>query len=416
MLRILLVWTVALCQIQAQQTSFPLESVSTEGTGMSKEAVLEIAGLHIGSPVDKAAFDTASQKLGDSGLFESISYRYEPGPHRGYVLTLKLADPSPLLNATIDIAGANEDEAWRWLVSIYPVLNHKVPGSEAAQRFVGRKIEEHLGPSLEGHHIVGRLESDVMHGGKTTISFQPEPLPQIAEMHFTGQSELTAEELAGLIPKDVRDQGYTDRSLRQAVELNLRRAYEERGMYRVRFPAITAERKAGWTVSVTTSVEEVAKFTLGDVQILGDKLPVDTMLKAANFRKNEIANWTQIQNSIWEAEKPVKRMGYLNAAAIPERIFHDEQHVLDIKLSFRLGPLCRFGQLQIVGLPPNVEAEARKMWTMNSGDPFDYDYPKDFFRAFFRSVDPHQFKKYGASMNKGAGENTMDFTLAFDQR
>ncbi len=143
---------------------------------------------------------------------------------------------------------------------------------------------------------------------------------------------------------------------------------------------------------------------------------MDAMLKAAKFRKGEVANWTEIQNSIWELEKPVKRIGYLNAAASPQRILHDDTSVLDLKISVFLGPLFRFGQLQVAGLTPNLEAQARKIWTLKAGDPFDYDYPKDFFRAFFASVDSRQFNKYGLKMQKGAGENVMDFALVFEPR
>jgi outer membrane protein assembly factor BamA len=416
MLRVLLVWIVLLYRIQAQSASFPLESVSVEGTALSKDVVLELAGLHIGSPVDQAAMEGASRRLNETGMFESVSYSYEPGQKQGYALTLKVPDPSSLFNATIDIPGVNDDELWRWLASHYPSLDHKVPANEAGQQFVGRKLEEHLGAVLEGHHVVGRLETVLTPGGKSTISFQPDPLPRIVAINFTGQSELTAQELVALVPKDVREQGYTDRTFRRAVELNLRRAYEERGMYRVHFPSITAQRESGWSVSVTASVEEGAKFTLGDVQIVGDNLPVDAMLKAAKFRKGEIANWTEIQKSIWELERPVRRMGYLHAAAKPERILHDDQHVLDVKIPFNLGQFYTFGQLRITGLTPNQEAQARKTWDLTPGAVFDYDYPKDFFPAFFRSVDSRQFKKFNVTMQKGSGENVMDFVLTFEAR
>lgn len=416
MFRMVSLFMALVCSALAQNSSFPLESVAVEGTALSKKAVMEIAGLHIGSPVDKAAMEAATQKLGESGLFESVNYRYAPGPKRGYALTLQVVDPSSYLNATIDIPGVNEDEIWKWLAARYPSLDHKVPGSEAAQRFIVAKIEEHASVALAGHHITGALASDLKPGAKATVSFQPDPLPQIAKMSFTGQSELTSDELIALIPKDITEHGYTDRLFRQAVDLNLRRAYEQHGMYRVRFPAITAQINPGWSVSVLTSVEEGAKFTLGDVQILGDQLPVDAMLKAAKFRKGEVANWTELQNSIWELEKPVKRMGYLNVATRPQRILNDDKSVLDLKIAVFPGPLFRFGQLQITGLNPNLEAQARKIWTLKAGDPFDYDYPKDFFRAFFASVDSRQFNKYAVKMQKGAGENVMDFALAFEPR
>ncbi len=376
---------------------------------------MDLAGLHIGSPVDKASLETASQKLSGTGIFESVNYRYAPGPQQGYALTLQLADPKSVSNASIDIPGVNEDGVWRWLAAQYPSLNHKVPANDAGQQFVERKLEEHLGAALEGHHLAAKTEVDLTHGGKSNLSFQPDPLPRIAAMNFTGASALTPAQLADLIPKDVREQGYTDRSFHQAVELNLRRAYEERGMYRVRFPSITAQREPGWSVSVTTSVEEGPKFTLGEVQVQGDKLPLDAMLDAAKFRKGQIANWTEIQNSIWELEKPVKRLGYLNASAKPERIFHDEQHVLDVRLVVSLGPLYKFGQLRITGLPPELEAEARKVWTLNPGDPFNYEYPNDFSQVFFRTVGSNKFK-FKTKMQKGSGENVMDFALAFEPR
>jgi len=417
--RIFIIWIVVLYQIQAQSTSFPLESVSIEGTTWSKDAVLDLAGLHIGAPVDKAAIEAASQRLSDTGMFESVNYSYATGPNRGYAVTLQVTDPRLLSNASIDVAGVNEDEVWGWLAARFPTLNHKVPANGAAQNFLGRKIEEHLGAALEGHHVSAKLKADVMHGGKSNVSFQPDPLPRIAAISFTGQSELTSEQLADLIPKDMREQGYTDRSFRQAVELNLRRAYEEHGMYRVRFPGITAQREPGWTVSVTTSIEEGAKYTLGEVQVsgdnvLGDELPIDAMLKAGKFRKGELANWTQIQNSIWELEKPVKRLGYFHAAATAQRIYHDDQHILDLKISMNLGPIHKFGQLQITGLPPDLEAQARKTWNLKAGDPFDYDYPRDFLQAFFRSVDSRQFKKYSVKLQPGAGDNVMDFALIFE--
>jgi hypothetical protein len=116
MFRTLLMSIALLCRLQAQGDSFPLESVSVEGTALSKDVVLELAGLRLGAPIDQAAMQTASQKLNDSGMFESVNYSYASGAKHGYALTLKLADPHALFKATIDIPGVNEDETgngWR---------------------------------------------------------------------------------------------------------------------------------------------------------------------------------------------------------------------------------------------------------------------------------------------------------------
>jgi outer membrane protein assembly factor BamA len=416
MIRRLLCVAIFLSRMQAQDASFPLESVSLEGSAFSKELVLEIAGLRIGSPVNKAAIEAGCLKLKESGFFESINYRYAAGPKRGYVLTLTLADQGPLQDATIDIPGIDENELWQWLVSRYPAFNGKVPESGAAQQFIAGKFEDHLGPRLDGQRLVVRMETDLARGGKMTASFQPETLPRIASMSFSGQSELSAAELLGVMQKVMAGRGYTDRAFRQAVELNLRPAYEQHGMYRVRFPRITMQKASPSSVAVTTAVEEGAKFTLGDVQLVGDNLPVDAMLKAASFKKGQVANWAEIQKGIWELEKPPRRLGYFETRARPERVLHDDQRVLDVRITFYLGPLYRFGQLRITGLTPSLEAQARKVWRLQPGDPFDYAYPMDFLQAFFQSVDARQFKKADPAMHRASAGPVMDITLVFELR
>jgi len=209
------------------------------------------------------------------------------------------------------------------LISHYPPFDHKVPATDGAQAFVSKKLEIHLGDKLGGQHVVARMETDFK-SGKSILSFQPQILPRIDGMSFAGASELTPAELNDMLQKVVGDQGYLERRFREAVELNLRRAYEQRGMYRVKFSGVTIQKTSASSVSVTTTIEEGAKYTLGDVQLAGDALPAEAMFKAAKFRKGAIANWTEIQTGIWEMEKPLKRTGYFDARARPEQ---DSQRV-----------------------------------------------------------------------------------------
>jgi outer membrane protein assembly factor BamA len=415
MVRQLTCMAVLLFEIQAQNTAFPLESVSLEGTQVSKEVVMGIAGLRIGFPIDTAAIETACTKIKESGVFESVRYRYGPGPRRGYVLNLMVSDPATFLPAAIDFPGSDESELWQWLSSQFPAFNHRVPANDTAQLFLSKKLEEHVGAKLDGQHVVTRVESDLTRG-RTIVSFQPETLPRIASMNFTGQHALASEELVGLLEKIVGDEGYTDRHFRSAVEMNIRRAYEERGMYRVRFPSITTQKPSPSAVIVTTVVEEGPQYTLGGVALVGDNLPTDAMLEAAKFKTGQIAKWNEIQQAIWESEKPLKRTGYFEAASKPERVLHDDTRVLDLRVSYNLGPFYHFGQLRLMGLPSNLEAQARKIWKLQAGDPFDYDYAREFFRDFFKSVDSRQFKKVNASFQGAAGDHVMDFTLLFEPK
>jgi outer membrane protein assembly factor BamA len=393
----------------------PLESVTVAGTAIAKETVLEMGGFDPGSPVDKAAIEADCMKLEESGIFQSINYRYAPGP-RGYTLMLTLADQGELKDAAIDIPGIAEDEVWQWLAAKYPPFNHKVPGVPAAQDFLARQIDQHARGALQGQHVVARLETEIGPHPRLVISFQPETLPQVGAMNFDGQRELLASQLVSIMANVVSGDGYTDRRFRHYLELNVRPVYEERGMYRVRFVRVTAKRSSTFTVDVSTTIEEGAKFKLGEVSLIGDDLPLDAMFAAAKFKKGDVANWTEIQRGIWEMEKPVKRLGYMTASVRPERILKDDQQVLDLKLSVVKGPLYRLGRVSFSGLSPDVEMQARKVWTMQPGAAYDYTYPNDFLKALSKSVDLRSFKKFDAKTKAGSGEHMMDVTLVFEAR
>ncbi len=400
--------------VRAQDTSFPLESVSVEGTRISQATVMEIAGLRIGAPVNKGAIEKACGRLQASGIFSAIDYHYAPGPKHGYVLSLKLTDPG-LSEASIDIPGIDENEVWQWLASRYPEFNHKVPSDDAAQKFLARQMEARLGAKLEGQHSVARSEGELGPRGKMRVAFQPETLPRVASMSFTGNSEVSALELGKIMEKVAANQDYTERGFRQLVELNLRRAYEEHWMYRVRFPSITAQKTGPLLLAVTTSIQEGPQFNLGEVQLLGDGLPSAAMLAAAKFKKGSVANWTEIQKGVWELERPLKRTGYFAAVAKPERILHDDRRILDLTISFNKGPLYYFGQLHFAGLSADLENKARQTWKAKPGDPYDYEYPNDFLRAFFQTVDGRQFKKYRVDTKPAPG-NVMDITVVFEPK
>ena len=104
-----------------------------------------------------------------------------------------------------------------------------------------------------------------------------------------------------------------------------------------------------------------------------------------------------------------------NAAARPERIFHDDQLTLELRIPFNLGPLYRVGELKVIGLTPELEAKARKTWKAQPGDPYDYQYANEFLKGFVQSVTPGQFKKISSAVQKRDG-NVMDITLLFEAR
>ncbi len=145
-------------------------------------------------------------------------------------------------------------------------------------------------------------------------------------------------------------------------------------------------------------------------------LPVDAIAKEAKFKKGEIANWREIQQGIFRAEVPVKRSGYTQAQAVPERILDDANQTLVLKLGFKKGPLYHFGEVSFVGLSPDLEKKAQQVWRMKQGDPFDFLYARDFFQKFSQVADLRIFKKVEDHDRPGEGEQVTDVVVTFQSK
>jgi outer membrane protein assembly factor BamA len=394
----------------SQSAGFPLESVTAEGSAIPQSAILDITGLKIHSLIDEAGIETACKKLQESGLFASIAYRYAPGP-KGYAVTLSLGDQASLFDATIDVPGADENETWQWLTAKFHCFDHKAPQVDAAQKYLAGQIEQHLGSVMRGQHLTVRMETDLK-TNKSILSFQPETLPRVVSVAFTGNRDVTSADLAAVLNQVVNYQEYTARMFALAVELNLRPVYEQRGLYRVRFtPGGPQWTDAG--VALNVAITEGEPYQLGGVILIGEDLPGDRMLSAAKLPNGKVANWKQIQDGIWEMEKVVRRTGFFEVRAVPERNYDDAGHILNLRIRIVKGPLYHFGEVNITGLAPDLQEKARRMWQPKPGDPYDYAYPNEFLRAFSKVVDFRNFRKYEANSQKGAGDHVMDTNLVF---
>jgi len=400
--------------VTAAQTALPLESVAVEGSKIPEPVILQIAGLHLASPIDKAKVEDACKKLQDSGLFSSITYRAAAGPKHGYAVTLVLADQAPLIATVIDVPGIDEEEAWRWLAAKFGTFDHQVPQVDAGQQFLARSLEQHLAGGLHGQSLAVRLNADLA-TGHTSLSFEPSLLPRIQSVTFTGNEMVSSAELSSALSKIVAQEGYTDRRFAGFVELNLRPVYEERGLYRVQFKRGNAQRlQAG--ISVNVAIQEGAPYQLGEVQLVGDNLPVENMLAAAKLAAGKLANWKEIQKGIWEMERVVRRTGYIDTVSVPARVYDDPGHILNLRIRVIKGPLHHFGELQIMGLSPELQEKARRTWRPKPGDPYDYSYPNEFFQAFSRAVDFRGFQKYNVQTRPGAGDHVININLVFEPR
>jgi len=220
--------------------------------------------------------------------------------------------------------------------------------------------------------------------GHAAIVFRPPgPRPVIAEVHFTGNDVLPATLLINELAAVAVGAPYSETGLRQMLDGSVRTLYEARGRVAVAFPKVAVEKSAKVDgVVVTVTVDEGPSYNLGSVRIAGvSKSDADALQRTANWKTGDIANLDEVNAGVNKILRKLKNNGFLRAGSHMDRAVHDKEHTIDLVVTLEPGPQFLFGKLEIQGLDLLTEPPIRKAWAIQSGKPFNPDYPDAFLKG-----------------------------------
>jgi outer membrane protein assembly factor BamA len=370
--------------VQARR-DWPIQSLSVAGNrDFPAEKILQASGLKTGQTADKEAFEAARERLLATGFFASVGYRYEPsGDGKGYAATLEVVEVGPLYPFRIEDLPAPAAELEAVLRRADPLFGPRIPATEPVLKRYAQALESHLASAGKKEAVVGRLAADAP--DNLVVVFRPAaPPPVIAFVKFTGCAVLPAVTLQNAMAGVAVGVPYSEGRVRQLLDTAIRPLYEARGRLRVAFPKMAAAPASDVKgLIVTVSVEEGASYNLGEVRVEGAPASPESLLKAANLKADDIANFQEVEAGRQRMLKLLRRNGYMRAEARVERNVDDKRKVVDVVFHFTAGPQYVFGKLAIQGLDILSEPQVRKLWALQEGKPFDGDYP-DYFLARVR--------------------------------
>jgi len=393
----------------------PLYEIRVTGNDHLQSAdIVAASGLHAGQPATRDDFHAATQKLFDTGFFTSVNYRFAAKTENnvaGYALTLQVVEEPATSEVMLDVPGVDETRLWQDLAHTAPFARPKMPQNEHAVAYYQHAIEGWLRQNNRQDQIVAKDESDLARGTMAVV-FLPANLPKIGEVVFSGNDALSTAALQRAIAKVAPGQGYTDRSFRHILELNVRPVYEEKGRLTVSFPQIAIADPAAATSTVNVAINEGPAWILGKVELTGDGLPVNEMKTAGRFPEGKLANWKQIEESIEHMQRVLKRDGYLGVSSKPARSFREKENIVDMKIQVRKGDQFRFAGLRIQGFAPELEQKARKLWTLPEGAPLNEPYIAEYIHTMLDALRV-PVKSVSNSLNVRPGTKLVDVVLTF---
>ena len=398
-------------------SKWPVETLIVEGNrNYTSEQVLAVAGLKVGQLAGKAEFEAARDRLTATGVFETVGYKFEPGPNKeGFVASFQVTEVEPAYPMRFEELGVPDQEMESVLRAKDALYSSaKLPATKPViDRYTGW-IQEFLASKGLTEKIAAKVTQ--LAPEQFAIVFRPaRNLPAVAQVSFQGNQVLKQGVLREAIHGTAIGSPYTESGFRELLNNALRPVYEQRGRVRVSFPEVRAEPASDVEgVNVFVRVDEGQSYQLGKVAIVGPS-PVDegVLIKAGDFKTGDVANFDRVNEGLERIRKAVRRAGYLDTKVTSERVIDDAKKAVDVAVHIAAGAQYTMGKLTIVGLDLNGEAEILRIWTLKEGQTFNPEYPDHFLN---RITEEALFEGLGATkadLKVDEKKRTADVTLTF---
>jgi len=416
LLVILLLWPFpAPSQANQAPARWPIESLSVTGNSRYQaERILAAAGLTVGQVAGKEELEAARARLMDTGVFASIGYRYGPAPsNKGFRVTYEVIEAPDVYPFRFERLDASPKEMEDWLRRSEPLFSDRVPATPPVLKRYASAVEAFLASQGKKETVVGGLAPD--DAGQMVVVFSPAaPPPTVAQVVFTGNSTVTTPILQNVMAGVAVGTPYTEARFRQVLEANVRPLYDAIGRVRVAFPKVTVQpAKDVLGVAVTVEVQEGEVYSLDKVDLEGGGIPEKELLRAANFKTGDVADFKQIDAGLDRMKKRLTRDGFMHPQTRVDRTIRDAEKKVDLVVHVDPGVRYVFGKLTVEGLDLNGEAAVRKSWSMKQGAPFDGEYPDYFLGRIREDGLFDNLGKTRSAIRVDEQARTVDVTLSF---
>jgi outer membrane protein insertion porin family len=372
-------WLPTLSPALAQ--AFTFSNVEIEGNDRVDAAtVLAFAGIGRGEPVSAGQLNDASQRLTDSGLFETV----ELIP-RGSTLIIRVRE-YPTINV-INFEGNRrlDDEALAEIVRSQPRRVYSPAQAEADAAAIA-----------DAYEAAGRLAATVepriirRDGNRVDLVFEiaEGKVVEVERIAFVGNRAFSDRRLRQVL--ETKQAGFLrqligrDTFVADRIEFDkqlLRDFYLSRGYIDVQVidggGEVTRERDA---VFVTFTIQEGQQWRIGSVTTVSEIDGVD----AAEFdavvrlRSGVVYSPTIIETNIARMENLALKKG-LNFVSIVPRLTRDERgRILNVEFAITRGERIFVERIDIEGNTTTLDQVVRRQFRTVEGDPFN---PREIRRA-----------------------------------
>jgi outer membrane protein assembly factor BamA len=351
----------------------------------SNQELLAAVGYKKDTPIAYSEVKSHSQRLLDTGLFESASFIYN-GVNLVFTLVPSTAlYPVRLLNLPLT-PGKELDAA---LHDRLPLYHGKVPFDGGLTEQVRQALEEMLAAKGIKVTVAATPYTDLKLAEVTAMSFSVTAPPmRVGEIHLEGVSpDLLAK--AKLVADRTKRTDYNTENAAGNIEHAFASFFSDEGYAAVK---VHAERQGDPVVSseaieipFNVIVEEGRHYKLGSIHLpSGEPLTMAEINKTAGVVSNTVEKMSvkdgvTLRTALSFVTGQYKSKGYMDCVVTPHPQYDDANGIVNYTLEVQTGPVYTMGKLTIENGADDLRAAMLAAWKLPEGAVFNESAIQTYF-------------------------------------
>jgi outer membrane protein assembly factor BamA len=412
----------------AQMPSSARQLIAIKVTGSKRfpeAAIVAATGLQLGTVADDDDFKKAARRLGDTGVFTDIGYKFSYSS-AGTKLELQVSDAPKFVPARFeDFVWFSDDELLRRIKEHDPLFDGELP--------LSGRLADHVSDVLQAmlveRGIAGNVEAVRFGKGDGPVEAilykVSDVLIQVRNVEFAGAAPAEVPALKAAA-KRLPDNEYSRSRLEVLVQKQLLPVYYARGFLKAAFgepqPKVvkmpntaTEEGPRNQTlVDVTFNVTPGLQYKVKNLEWTGNhEFPTDTLQKMVHVQPGQPANTVRLTEDLKQVQKLYGSRGFITATIKVDAEFDDAASTAVLHLDVKEGFVYHMGELEFRGLDNSLTAKLRAAWKLRQEDVFDGNYLSEYLPMAQKLLPPNLDWDVSSHVTGNLATKTVDVDLIY---
>jgi outer membrane protein insertion porin family len=359
--------------LPAAAQKFQPKSIQFKGAPeYSDQELLAAAGLKMGTILDFAEMKEHSQKLMDTGVFETLAFKFD-GADLVYTL-VPHADFYRVRLENLPLGSGKELDAA--LHDRFPLYHGKVPAEGGLTEQVRQALEEMLTAKGIKATVAAMPYTDQKLHAITAMSYSiTTPPVRVGEIRLEGASPPLDPKAMEILTR-LAGSAYDVEGSPAQIETNLGNYYREQGYLEaaVHATALNSPVIASEAIHIPFQVSVLPgpMYKLTSIQLAPGLLVTQADFdRQAHIHPGDTADGAHVRENWHFIERQYHNKGYMKAVIHPTASFDRAQGTVSFTVTADPGPVYTMGKLMIQNSAEDLRAAMLAAWKLPAGEVFN---------------------------------------------